>query len=536
MKYKNKIIGTLLTGMFMTGLSSCDFLDTLPYDFVAPETFYKDENDCNMALAGVYWTLATENVYGENYSCKLSNTDDLSFYTRSNQSDNVAVNSHGTGNTQIWKAWVELYRGINNANVLIENIDKAKFSDESAKNRILGEAKFLRAYYHFLLVQGWYEVPIRKESVNEITKSPIAATSHTEALDWIIDEMESTLDMVDDEAYDMSPSHVKKTVVQGILARVCLWRAAFLNEGEDAKPFYTKASKYAKAVKDSGKHKLIATDGKPENIYLLWQNMATDNYDKTYNESMWEVEFIGNRADGRWSESKIGSSIGNQQLNSSLEGKGYGYAFYAGSLLLWDLLNEDPNDLRRDLSLAPYTYDKDDKKKEMSDKKLIRYCGKYRREWETLTPKQKNNTPCNYCILRYADVLLMLAEAENEINNRPTELALEAINEVRKRANVSEYADMNYDAFKTELQKERARELCFESVRKFDLIRWGIYYTQIKNELGKMVTEDGRWGSGTLQIAPSQFVANTNQNHIFLPIPMRELSVNTLLNQNKYWK
>ena len=537
MKINNKFIGKLLTGALLVSFTACDFLDSNPHDFVAPETFYKNEADCNMALAGIYWTLATEKVYGENYSCKLTNADDLSFYTRSNQSDNVATNSHGTGTNDIWNAWVELYSGINNANVLLENIDNAKISDDKVKNRIKGEAKFLRAYYHFLLAQAWYDVPVRKESVKDITISQIAATPHTEAIDWVIAEMEECIDMVDDSAYDFSPSHVKKTTVEGILARVCLWRAGFTEDGADPKKYYTKARDYAKAVVESGKHKLAATDSNPDNIYLLWKNMAQDKYDKEFNESMWEVEYIGNRQDGRWTESRIGSSIGNQQLNPSLDGKGYCYAFYAGSLLLWDLLSEEPGDLRRDLSMAPYTFGKKDEIKQIPAKKIIgRYCGKYRREWETITPKMKNNTPYNYCILRYADVLLMLAEAENEINNGPTDLAYKAINEVRHRAQVSEYSDMDYATFKKNLQNERGRELCFESTRKFDLIRWGIYYDQIKNVLGNLVENDSRWGKGTLQLAPSQYVRNTLENHIFLPIPMRELSVNTLLKQNKYWK
>ena len=535
MKIKKNIFGKLVAGMLIVGMTSCDFLDTTPSNFVDPETFYKNQEDCEMALAGIYWTLVSREVYGETYSCKLSNTDDLSFFARANQGDNVATNSHKTSNKEIWDVWVRLYSGINDANVFLENVDKANISDEKIKNRLKGEAKFLRAYYHFILTQCYYEVPVRKESVKDITSSMIGATSHTEALDWIIQEMDECVDMVDDELYDKSPSYVKKTTVQGILARVCLWRAAFLNDGEDAKKFYTMARDYAKAVKDSGKHKLIATDQNPDNIYLMWQNMARDKYDTDYNESMWEAEFVGNNLDGRHTEGWIGSSIGNLQKCYKPDGSGYSYAKYVGSLVLWNLYNEEDTDLRRDLALAPYTIDGNDQKKDQPTTKGIRYCGKYRREWEELTPKHKNNTPCNYPILRYADVLLMLAEAENEINNGPTALAYEAINAVRKRAQVSEFDEMDYHTFKANLQDERARELCFESLRKFDLIRWGIYYESITETLGNLIN-DKQWVGGTLQIAPQQFVDNTRENHIFLPIPVRELAVNSLMKQNKYWE
>ena len=137
-----------------------------------------------MALAGVYWTLATDHVYGERYSNILSNTDDLSYYARLNQSGQVYTNSHNSSNNDIYQTWTQLYSGINNANVLLDNIDAANIPDAAVKNRIKGEAKFLRAYYHFLLVQSWYEVPIRTETVTDINNSSLAATPHAEAIDW----------------------------------------------------------------------------------------------------------------------------------------------------------------------------------------------------------------------------------------------------------------------------------------------------------------------------------------------------------------
>ena len=130
----------------------------------------------------------------------------------------------------------------------------------------------------------------------------------------------------------------------------------------------------------------------------------------------------------------------------------------------------------------------------------------------------------------------MLAEAENEVNEGPTALAYECINAVRTRAGITELSGLDYDGFKKELQDERGRELCFESLRKFDLVRWGIYYDRIKNVMGNLVENDSRWGTGTYQLAPSQYVKNTEEKHVFFPIPLKELSVNKLLEQNVYWK
>lgn len=509
----------------LTTLTSCNFLDTEPTDFAAPETFYKNEKECTMALAGVYWTMAREHVYGNRYSCMISNVDDLSYYTRKDQDGQVFANSHNSGNGDIWNAWYSLYDGINNANSLLENIDNAQM-DDKVRARIKGEAKFLRAYYHFLLVQGWYEVPIRKQSVNDIMLSSLAATPHTEALDWIIKEMQDCLPMVDQTKYDNSPSYVKKTVVEGILARVCLWRAGATSNG--GKEFYALAAQYAKSVYDSKKHNLN-TD-----VYALWKNMSADKYDVTFNESMWEVEFKGTRNDGSYTESRIGNVIGNLQENSALDGKGYTYAFYAGSLLLWDLF--DAKDVRRDLSMAPYKLNNKDKEVAWNANQITeRRCGKYRREWESSSPKHKNYTQANYCILRYADVLLMLAEAENEANQAPTTLAYSCLNAVRKRAGIAELSGLSYEDFRKAVRDERGRELCFESLRKYDLVRWGTYVKAIHTDLAAS-TKDARWSKLAICLGAAQYADNTEEKHQFLPIPSKELSVNTLLEQNKYWR
>lgn len=512
-------------------LSACDdFLDTKPYDFVAPETFYTNESECKMALAGVYYTLVYQEIYGNFYSCMISNVDDLSYYQRNSGAltSQVYGNDHNAGNQHVWGAWEVLYKGINNANMLLENIDNADM-EESIKTRMKGEAKFLRAYYHFLLVQGWYEVPLRKESFKDVNNSQLESTSHEEALDWIIQEMEACVDMVDDSDYDLSPSYVKKNTVMGILARVYLWRAGYPANG--GQPYYAKAAEWAKKVKDSNKHHL-----NPD-VYALWKNLASDQYDTEYNESIWEAEFIGNRsADGlgNYTDGRIGNVIGNLQQCATTTGTGYSYGFYAASLILWDLFEE--NDLRRDLSIAPYKINNKDEKINWKDTELVqRCCGKFRREWETSSYKEKNWTPENYPILRYADVLLMLAEAENEANQGPTDLAYECINTIRKRAGISELSGLSYVDFQQAVRDERARELCFESLRKYDLVRWGIYVEAIHDKLGA-ATQDSRWATDNNYIGAKDYAARTQEKHQFLPIPTKELDVNGKLQQNKYWQ
>lgn len=528
----NRIFKILRNNCIVLGvlsMTACDsFLETTPYDFVAPETFYNNEQDCMMALAGTYYYLSSENVYGNFYSCMISNVDDLSYYARSaaNTASHVYGNDHNSSNGNIWTAWEDMYKGINNANMLLENIHKATM-DEKVRERIKGEAKFLRAYFHFLLVQGWYEVPIRKESLKDVDNASLESTPHTEALNWIIQEMEECLEMVDDsDLYDKSPSHVKKNTIMGVLARVNLWYAGYPANGGTT--YYAKAAEWAKKVYDSGKHSL-----NPD-VYAIWKNMASDRYDTEYNESMWEAEFFGTRDDGRYTAGRIGNVIGNVQALHNANGYGYSYGFYSSTLILWDLFDEA--DARRDLSMAPYQINAKDEKVNWTNKQLVeRRCGKFRREWETALPKHKNYTPENYPILRYADVLLMLAEAENEANQGPTTLAYECINEVRERAGIDKLDGLSYEAFQQEVRDERGRELCFESLRKYDLVRWGIYVDAIQNKLAAQANSS-RWSTGGNYVGVKEFVKRTTDKHQFLPIPARELAVNTKLKQNKYWE
>ena len=526
---KKTIIRISLAVASVLSICSCaDFLTTTPYDFDNPETFYTTEKNCKMALAGVYSAITQAGTYGNRYSVYISGCDDMSFWYRkaADTATQVPGNGHTPAHADIFEAWADFYTGINSANIFLEKIDASDLSDE-LKIKYKGEAKFLRAFYHFILVQGWYEVPIRTESINDVNSASLAATSHAEALKWIIKEMEDCVDMVDDSAYDKSPSYVKKNTVMGILARVYLWSAGYPNNG--GKADYEKAAYWANEVKKSGKHQL-----NPD-FESLWKMMCGDQYDAVYNESIWEAEFYGSRDDGNMTMGRIGNTLGNLDSTPTKVCSG----FCAGSLLLWDLYSAD--DPRRDVTMCPYYYDKTSKKITWKDSEIIkRTCGKFRREWEPAYSANKNWTPENFPLLRYSDVLLMLAEAENEANQGPTALAYECINLVRARALQPELtAGLDYAAFQQEVRDERARELTFEALRKYDLIRWGIYVDRIKNDLGTAIT-DTRWKNGTKETAKdggvSAFVTRTSEKHQFLPIPEKELAVNLLLEQNKYWK
>ena len=563
MKY-NKILVALALCL---GLNSCDFLDTTPQNFVSPENFFKTKEEAFMSLTAIYNRITRQEVYGAAYPTFIGGTDDLTYYDRTPMPIGVFNNNNSTSDNDVLKLWCLLYEGINNANFFLENIDKVPDMDEQTRTIYKGEAKFLRAYNYFLLAQCWGDVPYSTSSQKSVLDVDIANSPQKTVLENLAKEMEEAEPMVA-QIDEVPAGRVTKSAVRGILARVYLKLAGWPING--GKPMFEKAAFWAKEVNKESKHQL---NPDYSNVFI---NLAADVIDTKYHESIWEVECKGNNQDAHSSAGRFGNIIGISNGDASTSSEGYCYAFFSCTLNLWDMYNDIDGDgsvdsgfeeggakerihpdARRDWNIAPFRYVKNAKNEYLKLKwgykgeeninadgvkgkpyaatqYVERNVGKYRREYEKVLPRDKNQTPINFPILRYADVLLMLAESENEVNNGPTKAAYDAINAVRKRsiAGVKDVTNMTYDSFKRLVKDERARELCFEGVRKYDLIRWDDYLTNMK--LVSLNTQDSRWSAG--KKFAQGYADNASERYKWLPIPSRELSLNSLLKQNSAWK
>ena len=565
-KIFNKIL--VVTGL-CAALSSCNFLEVEP-QVICADTFYNTEKEVQYGLAGVYGVMSNEALYGNYYSLMYSNIDDLCYFNRDQGSNLLQFQRHTAGTSQIYDIWVELYQGIRNANAFMEAVVKTNFDKDG---KYYNEARFLRAYYHFLLAQAWGDVPVRKQAVTTHDAVMIAVTPQYDALTWVANEMEECIELAPESLED-TPSRVAKTTIQGILARVYLFMAGESVKGGDKAQFLTKAMNHADAVIESKLHQL-----NPD-YSQIFKNMIMDQYDKQYRESMWEVDFLGDRSSAEnWTNGRIGDVIGLQSTGSSgfdTWNCNYSYGQYDGSLKLWDLYwrtdrTEDENELptvtdkRQEWNLPPYNYAGNDKqppygsglatgKSVVSIDKTpyvydnvstnqdplaapaIRNCGKYRREVEYEGHKSAKllYTTINYPILRYSDVLLMFAEASNELNG-VTQEAYDCVKAVRDRAGIktNEMASYDKDTFRELIRNERGRELCFESLRRYDLVRWGIFV----EEMNKYVqwAADERWVKNTKALRAASMGSYIKPMHVVLPIPSIELGVNDLLVQNPLW-
>lgn len=512
-------------------ITSCKkALNTQPLSFAAPEANYASGSQLVQALAGVYDVLgmAREQLYANLLFNQLGACTDEGFYARSGQVTGTEVYDFDYTNVNIDRTWQTLYTGIERANNLIYYINTPKSMNAEERNAILGEAEFLRGYYYFLLVSSFGDVPMRLEptTISGASSVDVPRTPAKEVYAQILKDMTSAEAKCYSTAKFGHSSRVSQTTVQGILARVCLKMAGqpLMDQSK-----YTEAMQWATKVQQSGIHALNPSYSQ------IFINEAQDVYD--IKEAMWEADFNGNDQSVSQEQGRVGNTNGIQYTAGNFADTGYSYAFINVTKKLYDLY--EVGDLRRDWSIAPYGYSGTNR---VNKGGLIydRNCGKWRRSYETLTPKSKNNTGINFPILRYSDVLLMLAEADNQANSTPSANAYNAFNQVRRRAfgfplntpnAISDLAPgLGKAQFQQAIQDERARELCFETQRRPDLIRWGIW-TQTMSALANQITTD-LVSSGLKYAALGATNAASSPKYLLYPIPASEINVNKAATQN----
>ena len=546
-----KYIILALAAMIMT---AC--LDKEPQDFTSPSTWYSNQDELEMALATVYDPL--RDVYSDYISVYLSQATDEVFSKESAPQMIPYYYNHDKADNTVKVTWQELYKGIDNANVLLENADNADCDAEVIK-QIKGEALFLRGYYHFLLTAYWGDVPLKLSSTPSADKAYTPKSSSAEIYLSVFKDMETALDMVADLSALGFSGRVSKQAVKGILARVYLNAAGRLGKEE----YYGDARKWAKSLIDE---QVCALNASYKDAFI---NLMQDRYE--LKESVFEVECHGHVYSDEMRETAGFASYYTPQFSkdyiadditkeSIARGRGYFYC----TPQLYELYED--GDLRRDWTIMPYMYENIDgiNKLPYNEAFRFRYPGKFRREYEINLPVYSWGNSTNYPLLRYSDVLLMFAEADNHVNQGSTTESLEAVNQVRRRAfgldPMTPAADVDKTAmsqadFLKYIKDERARELAMESHRKLDLIRWGDFLDRMK-EIGEWlealpvkVTVNGNEvynpmftqnGSGfpytsTNPTGP-QMVARSYKNvaarHLLLPIPELEMSVNKAITEN----
>jgi len=548
-KYKTIALGALIA----TGFASCELTEK-PTSYYEKDTYFQTADQAKMSVVGIYDCLATNNHYGQ-FEMAMPASDDT-YYIQGTGTDNtrrdIAHYMVKPTNTWIADLWKYKYMGIDRANFAIEGIENmAGYEEDTSLKELVAQAKFLRAFLAFDLVKYWGDVPFKTDYTAGYESAFNGRISREEIYDYIIEDLDFAKENLQKGSASLSPEIPSQGAAHAMLMRVYLQRAGYSlqQDGSLNRPADDKRKAYFDAViaewtafQNKGYHNFH-----PGGYLKLFQSYSGGVLNSM--ENLWEIAFNPTGSgykdnSGTWATYN-GPAVEAPGKGAPAESMGRANAFFR-VLPVWKDFFE-ANDERRDVMVCTYQYKWDaDKKahKLVENKKLTDwYPGKWRREWMPKGFVDPNNTGVNYCPLRYADVVLMAAEAYNEIGNTPE--AWRLLNEVRHRAGATETNSLQAykaaqpnlyelpyfnsgdeaDNFRTALYWERGFELAFEGQRKYDLLRWGILGDALKLFQSKMDKSlKGKY------VAGDKFIKG---KHELFPIPLGELQANPALkNQN----
>lgn len=538
-----KRISTIIyTFGLILACTACNFLETDTYDYLEEGDIYHTEESCAAGLAGVYDALGAIGCYGQNLWADLDAGTDIMVYNRAYGKDYIQISNYNYNNTDnsLKVSWIALYDGINRANNFIDLLEKR--SDEECggvdkKAMFLGEAKALRAVFYMNLVAFWGEVPLRLTATKDLSNQLMKKASQEDIYAQIISDLEEAEAGCKDARELKTPGRISVTTAQALLARAYLWQSGY--------PVYAntwdKALEYARKVKDSRMHRLHQQIDDTNGYRALFIKMCSNQYDLSSFESMFEVEFYGNGQNQTNEAGRVGLYNGVTQQTAS-DDYAYAYGLYDGTKYLFRLYEED--DARRWWNIADYKYVTTDgvvnevERTENEKKSEDGNCAKWRAKYIPERPLSRNNSSINFPIMRYADVLLMIAECANEMEGVTTE-AIDAVNQVRTRAGASpvKTSDFTQESFRQFIRDERTRELCYEVPRRMELRRHGPDYFKSQLEIlsSQLLNANNKQIGYDLESIKALPPQNFVEKHIYFPIPQVELNVNTSCEQTKGW-
>ena len=484
-----KYISLFIIGLLMVSCGD-EFLEKSPEDSINTANFWQTKEDAINAVNGAYqplqwpklynmrmWTsdiMAGNSIVGAGGGDDGRETQDMSNFVTA------------TDNPGVLDLWRGPAPGILRANLVLQNVPGMSI-DEDIKNRVLGEAHFLRGLYYFILVRYFGDVPLILEPQEPGDNLRPARTEKSIVYEQIISDLE--------DAKELLPR--KSTYASNDLGRATTGAAT----GLLAKVYLTLGN-WGKVVELTEEVETLGYDLNPQ----YSQNFDVNN--KNSIESLFEVQYASNSGEDFWSNENQASwlSTFTGPRGSDMVAGGWGWnqptaefvsayedgderkavTVLFGGCPQFDGMDYDPGYSTTGFNLRKFLVTK-------------------------AVAETYDNSPMNFPVLRFADVLLMKAEALNNLNK--TFEAYAPLNRVRNRAGLDDVSGLSQEEFKQIVLQERRVELAFEGQRWFDLIR----------------VDDGQWG---LNFLHSIGKTNATTKHLLFPIPQKERDNNPNLSQN----
>lgn len=488
-KYLYKAAG--IASAFIIVASCDDFLKEDPRNLLSPENFFNSDAEAMAAVNGLYFSLMDNNIYrGRGLDdFYINGADEIGPNRKFGgveviQSYTITEANYGSARS----AWQALYQIVQDANLIIDNVTNNEKLTATGRQQAIGETLFLRslAYYH--LTNLWGDVPYYRENLPLTEVQALGRTGVDQIRNDIIGDLQEAETHLPDSYSANDLGRATKAAAGTLLAKVYLimenWQAA-----------------RDKAVE------IITTSP-----HRLLDNYAdVFNRSNPYNEEIiFQVDFVKDLRPTTRTDSytprirdEPAKSSERSALTAALNARNEGFTGYGLAIPLPDLVEKFPiDDLRRPMNVVT---------EYLGFQLKFPYMPKNWNLDQINSPRGNHGE--NYIVFRLADVYLMAAEAENELNGPG--MAYEYINKVRERAYEPDkpLAGLDQQQFRQAIYDERKWELAGEGHRRLDLIRWGILLDVVKNTKYRIYD-------------PASFI---QPHHVLLPIPVEELELNPKL-------
>lgn len=530
-KYCSIVLGALLLGA-----AGCKKLDLGPSYQDTDLTFWQKPEAAEQVLNNCYAGMYSDDYYFFNES--LSDNSFSSSSVNGGAAQSIAAGAYDGRTNRVAGEWAFHYGGIRNVNNLIANIDKVPGLDAGLKARYLAEARFIRAFHYFHLVTWYGNVPLIKNEISYDESFQVARTAKAEVVSYILTELdEVTAALPLRSAYpDADKGRIAKGAAAALKAKVLLYDSKWSEAAAVLEQIM--AGTYGVYTLFPSFPGIFQPENENNSEVIL--NLEFVPVSRTHSMQRFFIPFTeGTLICGMApSQSLVDDFIMTNGKGITEAGSGYNDndPFRNRDPRLEATIIHDGSSFTTKrgetitIRTAPGTGDN------AADKADASKTGYYFRKYYDRTADGNNNSGLNLILIRYADVLLMYAEAKAMMNQLDAATWDKTIKPIRQRAGFSDPAALNFsnyaglsNAAKTDLvRRERRTEMALESQRIFDIRRWKIAETVMNGTLYGMKV-------GNSHLVVDRRVFNASKHYLW-PVPQADIDMNqNLLPNNTGW-
>jgi hypothetical protein len=487
----------ILSCLTVLSVAGCDqFLEPKPTDVLAPENFYRSAADAISAVNSVY-SQAQWVYFWVWYESDVASDD--AFATPNYGADGHQLASY-TFDPTLWSIndlWTNAYITINKANIVLDRVPPIVM-DVTERNRVLGEAHYLRALMYFQLVRMFGDVPLMEHEAKSVADAQIPRTPAAQVYALIVSDLQTAMN-------DLPPSYTGADLGRATSgAATSLLAKVYLNQKD-----YNNAAKYAGQVMASSQYSL---NGR-------WLDNFKISLEYVNPESIFEINY--------GAPEETPGVVGSVQTLFTLPsgfpgGDAYGLIQVNPDLIALYSAN-DQRGKGATYMTSPYVTALGDTATWGVPNGAAFHKWIDETNSKDMTARSWQQMPNNWIIQRYADVLLIYAEAVNSGGTATNGSAEAALNQIRARAGIPTVAGLASTALTDSIRVERRREFAFEGQRWFDLSRWGILDATVQAKTVQMQA-----------LFPGETGVHGAPSNLF-PIPDGQINSNSLLTQNPGW-